>query len=60
MKYGYVNNKNGKHGVFFSRAETRLCSPKIPELVHRESKDQISLDEVKAKVTPMQLHLTLG
>jgi hypothetical protein len=60
MKYGYVNNKNGKHGVFFLGAETRLCSPKISETDYRESKDQISLDEVKAKATPMQLHLTLG
>ena len=60
MKYGYVNNKNGKHGVFFPSAMTRLCSPKISEADWRESKDQISLDEVKAKATPMQLHLTLG
>jgi hypothetical protein len=60
MKYGYVNNKNGKHGVFFPDAKARLCSPKISETDCRESKDQISLDEVKAKTTPMQLHLTLG
>jgi hypothetical protein len=60
MKYGYVNNKIGKRGVFFPDAETRSCSPKISETDCRESKDQIRLDEVKAKVTLMQLHLTLG
>ena len=60
MKYGYVNNKNGKHAVFFPGAKTRLCSPKISETDCRESKDQISLDEVKAKATLMQLLLTLG
>ena len=60
MKYGYVNNKIGKHDMFFPTSEEHLCSPTIPETNYRESTNQISLDEARAKVTPLQLHLTLG
>jgi hypothetical protein len=60
MKYGYMNHENRKRDLFVSNVEMRSSSPKISKTDYRETKAQLQIDEIRAKTTPMQLHLTLG
>lgn len=60
MKCGYMNHENRKHDLFVPNVETRSSSLKVSKPDYCETKDQIQIDEIRAKTTPMQLHLTLG
>jgi hypothetical protein len=60
MKYGYVHHKEGKYALHIPRAEEYLSSPAVSEADHRRMKEKLCIDEIRARVSSVPLHLTLG
>lgn len=60
MKYGYVHHKEGKYALHVPRAEEYSNSPAVSEVDNRRMKDELWIDEIRARVSSVPLHLTFG
>ena len=60
MKYGYLNENRKKSDLSVAIVAVRSSLPKVSKTDLCETKDRIRIDEIRAGITPMQLHLTLG
>jgi hypothetical protein len=60
VKYGYMHSKNGKYELFVPHVEEYSSPRTASEVDNCSMKDEIRVDEIKAKATSVPLHLTLG
>jgi len=60
MKYGYVKPSSDKNVVIASCAKSQSGSPVTSEADYHKTVDETRVDEIKARVASVPLHLTLG
>lgn len=60
MKYRYTHLKNGKYGLPLPNIDNHSSSSKTYVANYDPIRDEITLDQIKAKAALVPLRLTLG